>query len=121
MKFFNFLFYKSYKVALLLGNEGFYPEINAWFLAILFPWLNILSVLIFLKNELIISNEVFRIILISTSVLWIVSYIYCVQNKNYLKILSDQEKSISKMKYSNTLYILYVLITSIIYFGFLSN
>ncbi len=121
MKFFNFLFYKSYKVALLLGNAGFYPEINAWFLAILFPWLNVLSILLLLKNKLIISSEVFRVTLIGTSIFWIVSYIYCVQNKNYLKILSDQEKSISKIKYSNTWFVLYILITSIIYFGFLSN
>lgn len=121
MNFFNFLFCKSYKVALLLGNEGFYPEINAWFLAILFPWLNLLSVLIFFKNKFIISNEVFRIVLIGSSVFWIVSYIYCVYNKNYLKILSDQEESISKMKYSNALFILYVLMTVIIYFVFLSN
>ena len=121
MNFFNFLFYKSYKVALLLGNEGFYPEINAWFLAILFPWLIVLSMLIFLKNELIISSVVFRVLLISTSVFWVISYFYCMSNKNYLKILSNQEKSISSMKYSNICFVLYVLITCVIYFGFLSD
>ena len=35
MKFLNFLFRKSYKLALLVGNKGFYPEINAWFFATL--------------------------------------------------------------------------------------
>lgn len=121
MNFFNFLFYKSYKVSILLGNEGFYPEINAWFLAILFPWLNVLSVLIFLKNELIISSSFFSVLLISTSIFWVISYFYYMWDENYLKILSEQEKSIVNIKYSNTWFLLYIVITSIIYFGFLSD
>lgn len=119
MNCFNFLFYKSYKISLFLGNEDFYPEIKAWFLTILFPWLNILSLLIILENELIISNEVFRFILFSTSFFWIASYIYYIINRNYVKVLLVQEKS--NIKYGNLWFAIYTISTFIIYFGFVSN
>ena len=55
----QFPFFQSYKLAIHLGNEGFYPEINAWFLSTLLPWFNVLSILIILKRTQIVSGSIF--------------------------------------------------------------
>jgi hypothetical protein len=117
MKFYNFLFYKSYRLALILGNEGFYPEVNAWFLATLLPWLNLLSLLILLKNSSIVSNDLFRFILNGSSLFWIFGFVFIVIKKNYKTILSSHENVSSDKNYSNILFYCYLFITGIIYFG----
>jgi hypothetical protein len=121
MKFFNFLFYKSYKLAIQLGNEGFFPEVKAWFIAMLLPWLNLLSILIILKNNLLLSMYVFRIILIGSSLFWIFSFVFCIIKDNYIKILSSQENSSLNNSFSNIIYYSYLLVTCVIYFVFLAD
>ncbi len=121
MKFFNFLFYKSYRLALQLGNEGFYPEVNAWFLATLLPWLNLFSIIILLENNNRISEAVGGVIMISSSVFWVLGYVFCIIKKNYIKILSSQEDLSSKDGNSNILFYSYLLITCFVYFGFLAD
>ncbi len=121
MKFFNFLFYKSYKLAIHLGNEGFYPEVKAWFLATFLPWLNLFSIIILLENNDIVSKEVGKFIIVSSSLFWILSFVFCIIKKNHIKILASQENSSLNNNFSNILYYSYFLITCIIYFVFLAD
>jgi hypothetical protein len=91
MFFFNYLFHKSYKISLSLGNEGFYPEINAWCLATLLPWLNYFSILKILRNSSIIGNDLYKNLLIASVIYWILSYLYVIVSGYYLKIISSND------------------------------
>ncbi|MFN8295344.1 MAG: hypothetical protein U0T69_04070 [Chitinophagales bacterium] len=121
MTFLNFLFYKSYRLALFLGNKDFYPEGVAWFLTTLLPWLNFISVLIILKNQCIITNSLFGILLDITFVYWIYTLFLFIYEGKYKMIIKEQEELEVKRKYSNILFYTYLLITGVIYFGFLGN
>jgi hypothetical protein len=39
MKFYNILYYKSYKLAIELGNENFHPDINAYSISTTLTWM----------------------------------------------------------------------------------
>jgi hypothetical protein len=119
MKFFNFLFYKSYRLALLLGNEGFYPEVVAWGITMFLLWFNLFSILILLENNLIISPDLFKYLLIGSLIFWVASYIYYILKGNYINIIDVKEQSNNNNIYS-VIYYCYLLI-SLICYGFLSN
>jgi hypothetical protein len=116
MNWYKLLFYKFYKVAIFLGNEDFYPEINAWFLATLLPWFNFLSFLLVLKYYSVITYSVFKIIIIASSLFWIWSYIFCTKNRRYLLILEEMEaKDLKRKKMTTLLLIFYSLFTVFVY------
>jgi hypothetical protein len=114
MKFFHFLFYKSYRLAILLGNEGFYPEINAWGLVTFLMWMNCASILILLKLYFI-SAEVFKVLLYLSSSVWIASFYYFIRNKRYEKIIVEIEKEINS-KSLTVFSILYSIVSVTVYF-----
>jgi len=117
MRFFYFLFYKSYRLAIALGNEGFLPEVTAVGLATLLPWFNLLSILMLLEKNLIISSDVFKFCLLTSLVLLLLCFIYLIIYKRHFQIQSRQQKSFSENKLSDFLYYSYFLITCIIYFS----
>jgi hypothetical protein len=92
MKFYHLLFYKFYHLAISFGNEGFYPEVNAWFLATLPVWANMMTVIFLLKIYLSISKPLVTTLMISTSVLWLISYFYFMKNDSYRIILQKMEE-----------------------------
>ncbi len=79
-------------MAIHLGNDGFYPEINAWFCTIVLPWFNLLSLCIILENNSIISKGLFKFLLFSSTSLWLFSFKYFIYKEKYLKIIEEGEK-----------------------------
>jgi len=116
MKLFQILLSKYYQLAILLGNENFYPEINAWFLATLIPWLNIISLIIILKMYLI-SFGAFKVLLYLSGLIWVLSIYYFLKT-NYKDLLKEAEKQ-SGQKWKTRLTIVYSVVSLIVY-GFLS-
>jgi hypothetical protein len=113
---FKILIYKYYKLAILLGNENFYPEINAWFLATLMTWFNLLSLIILLKIYLI-SVSTFKILLYLSGLVWVLS-IYYFLRINYKDLLKEAEKrNNQKLK---TIFTIIYSVTSLIIYGYLS-
>lgn len=102
----------------MLGNEGFYPEAVAWSLTILFPWLNLLSVLIVLENSNIISKNLFWILLNFSFVFWIYTFVYYIVKRKFIHILKEQKELEGKRKYSNIIFYTYLLVTGVVYFYF---
>ena len=122
MRFLKLLFYKFYHFAVAIENEGFYPEINAWFLVTLLPWFNFFSLLILLKYYLIITQNTFKVSLILfSSIFWVISFIYFIVGERYKSILQEEEqvKSI-KQKQKNFIVIAYSAF-SLITYGILSS
>ncbi len=120
MKFLNFLFYKSYRLALALGNKGSSPEVVAWGITMFLLWFNLFSILILLKNNLVISINLFQFILVVSLVFWLASYIYYILKGNYINIITIEEQSSLNNTYSNIIYYFYLLATLICY-GFLTH
>ena len=116
MNFLKFLFYKSYRLAISLGNEGFYPEINAWFLTTLLVWGNIASVLILLKYYLVISKSIFKIMLYAAFILWVLTFIYFIKGGNYKLILEEiQKETLVVRKRKSILTWIYTIFSLVIY------
>src|SRR5260370_1424694 len=92
MIFFKYLFYKFYRLAIALGNEGFYPEVNAWFLLNFLLWINYATILILLKLYLGLSKQGFKYLLIASIPFWIVLWIYFMKKDHYKSILAEFEK-----------------------------
>ena len=59
MKFYKSLFVFFHRIAIFLGNEGFFPEALAYFFTVMLPWLNFLTIIniIELKTRNTYTNE----------------------------------------------------------------
>ncbi len=114
MKYFHILIFKYYQFLILLGNEGFHPEITAWFLATLMSWFNFMSLIILLETYNYITFSTLKILIKVSSIIWIISIYYAFKNKPYLNIIGEMEKQ-SKQNSKTFFAIIYSILTITIY------
>lgn len=116
MKFYKFLFYKYYQLAITLGNEGFYPEALAWSLVTLLIWCNIASILIIAQVSLVLTKSIFKFLMGSTVIFWVISFIYWMCHDQYKHVLHEMEKENESVKKQKTIWvIIYSIITVAVY------
>ncbi|MGN6495303.1 MAG: hypothetical protein ACTHLE_25175 [Agriterribacter sp.] len=119
MKLFDYLFYRIYKLINFLGNTEFYPEGSAWFISVMFIWLNLLTILNFI--ELKIGRSVTNIyVVIPIYILFLfATFFHLFRKEYYKKILEKYNQSANQ---NNSLRIilvsLYVATTVILHLYF---
>ncbi|HMR91222.1 MAG TPA: hypothetical protein PKC69_02865 [Chitinophagaceae bacterium] len=114
MRWYKFLFYKYYSFAEAIGNKGFFPEVNAWFLATVMPWFNLMAFLELLELSNLISVQVSKIIAYGSLSIWVLTFIYFILLNKYELILEEYKGS--DVKKGNIIVLLYSLITIGLYF-----
>lgn len=119
MNLYKFLFFKYYLFAEAIGNKGFFPEVNAWFLATIMPWFNLMTLLIILKDKGILNLNLYSYIVYGSFVLGAVMFINIVLRNKYKLILKQYEGSDAKK--GNIVVFLYSLLTVGLYFWISSS
>ena len=114
MKVYRYLFYRFYELAIATGNEGFYPEANALFLATAFPWVNIMTGINIL--ELFLGLQLFYApLLIALYFLFLFwSYKISISDNQFKMYATEFEKETTRVKYLKAIaIILYIFITCV--------
>lgn len=114
MKWYKFLFYKYYSFAEAIGNKDFFPEVNAWFLATVMPWFNLMTILLILKDKGGLPLNVYTYIVYGSFVIGVITFINFVLKEKYKLILEEYKGS--DVKKGNIIVLLYSLITIGLYF-----
>lgn len=114
MNWYKYLFFKYYLFAEAIGNKGFFPEVNAWFLATIMPWFNLMTILLVLKNKDILPLNIYSYIVYSSFIVGAVLFIKFVLRNEYKLILKKYEGS--DVKKGNIIVVIYSLLTVGLYF-----
>ena len=91
MKAYRYVFYKFYRFMHYLGNDGFYPEIKAYFLFSLCIWANILSIIAVV--EISLNRRIFNypVLVVFAILCLVVNYYFTIRKDRYEDFLKEFE------------------------------
>ncbi|MGN7787350.1 hypothetical protein ACTJIJ_22640 [Niabella sp. 22666] len=112
MKWYKFLFFKYYGFAEAVGFKSFFPEVQAWVLATFMPWFNLMTILLILKNNNVLSPQVFSYIVYASFFIGAIMFVYIVLMERYKLYLQEY----TNKKGGGVWVFLYSLITVGLYF-----
>jgi hypothetical protein len=94
--FYKFLFFCIHRMAIFLGNEGFFPEALAYFGTAMLPWLNFITIINYLEIQT--GNQIFSssLIIFIYVVYLIAIYLYFFTRGRHRRILDEAKNSSSK-------------------------
>lgn len=119
MKWYDYLFYKIYKLTSYLGNKDFYPESIAWFFSAMCIWLNMLAILNFTELKLGKTLTDKAYVFIFYVVYLLLTFIYFFRKERFKRIVWAYDKEDKRKKIWGTVVVsMYVIATLVFHFYF---